>query len=325
MKKYLILSLIGLILLMGSLFIYMNHKTNNDLTKIKVAEVTHSPFYAPFYVAIENGYFKDEGLDIDLILTSGADKVSAAVLSKDVEIGFCGPESTIYIYNGGEKNYLVNFAGLTKRDGQFIVSRKKEKNFELNDLKGKEVIVGRLGGMPAINFKNALKKNDVKGVKENYSVEYANLSSAFISGVGDYVNLFEPNATILEKMGFGYIVESIGNKSDTVPYTAFNTRLAYAQNNKEILIKFNNALNKGLDYTANNTSKDIAKVIAPQFPDIALNDLVKIVDNYKNADTWYQNTSINKDDFVNLENILINNDLIKKYVSYDKLILDLNE
>ena len=325
MKKYLILAVIFLFLVLGATYIYMNHNKNNDLTKIKVAEVTHSPFYAPFYVAIENGYFKDEGIDIDLILTSGADKVSAAVLSKDVEIGFCGPESTIYIYNGGEKNYLVNFAGLTKRDGQFIVSRKKEKNFELSDLKGKEVIVGRLGGMPAINFKNALNKNDIKGVKENYSVEYANLSSAFISGVGDYVNLFEPNATILEKMGFGYIVESIGSKSDTVPYTAFNTRLAYAENNKDILIKFNNALNKGLSYVSNNDGKSIAKVIAPQFPDIALNDLVKIVNNYKDADTWYQNTSINHDDFVNLENILINNDLMKKYVSFDKLVIDLNE
>ena len=325
MKKYLILAVIFLFLVLGATYIYMNHHKNNYLTKIKVAEVTHSPFYAPFYVAIENGYFKDEGIDIDLISTSGADKVSAAVLSKDVEIGFCGPESTIYIYNGGEKNYLVNFAGLTKRDGQFIVSRKKEKNFELSDLKGKEVIVGRLGGMPAINFKNALNKNDIKGVKENYSVEYANLSSAFISGVGDYVNLFEPNATILEKMGFGYIVESIGSKSDTVPYTAFNTRLAYAENNKDILIKFNNALNKGLSYVSNNDGKSIAKVIAPQFPDIALNDLVKIVNNYKDADTWYQNTSINHDDFVNLENILINNDLMKKYVSFDKLVIDLNE
>ena len=247
MKKYLIVFLIGLFLLIGSLYIYQNHKTNQDLTTLKVAEVTHSPFYAPFYVAIENDYFKEEGLNIDLILTSGADKVSAAVLSKDVEIGFCGPESTIYIYNGGAKNYLVSFAGLTKKDGQFIVSRKKEENFELKDLNGKEVIVGRLGGMPAINFNNALDKNDVKNVKLNYSVEYANLSSAFISGVGDYVNLFEPNATIMEKMGFGHIVANIGSEANTVPYTTFNTRKAYAENNKEILIKFNNALNKGTD------------------------------------------------------------------------------
>lgn len=325
MKKYLIVSIITLFLLIGSVFIYQNHKSNKDLTTIKVAEVTHSPFYAPFYVAIENGYFKDEGLDIDLILTSGADKVSAAVLSKDVEIGFCGPESTIYIYNGGEKNYLVSFAGLTKKDGQFIVSRKKEKHFELTDLANKEVIVGRLGGMPAINFDNALSKKEVKNVKLNYSVEYANLSSAFISGVGDYVNLFEPNATIMEKMGFGHIVANIGSEADTVPYTAFNTRKAYAENNKDVLIKFNNALNKGLDYVHHHDSDDVAKTISPQFPDIALNDLTKIVKNYQDADTWYQNTSINKDDFVNLENMLIKNDLIKKYVSYDKLIIDLNE
>ena len=184
--------IIGLIIVIGSIFMFI--KTNNkntNLTTIKVAEVTHSAFYTPFYIAIKNNYFKDNNIDIDLILTSGANNVIAAVLSKDVDIGLCGPEATIYVYNEGEKDYIKTFAGLTKRDGQFIVSRTKLDNFKLEDLIGKEVLGGRPGGMPIINFYNALKNENIKGVNTNDTVDFANLTSAFLSGTGDFVNLFE--------------------------------------------------------------------------------------------------------------------------------------
>lgn len=184
--------IIGLIIVIGSIFMFI--KTNNkntNLTTIKVAEVTHSAFYTPFYIAIKNNYFKDNNIDIDLILTSGANNVIAAVLSKDVDIGLCGPEATIYVYNEGEKDYIKTFAGLTKRDGQFIVSRTKIDNFKLEDLIGKEVLGGRPGGMPIINFYNALKNENIKGVNTNDTVDFANLTSAFLSGTGDFVNLFE--------------------------------------------------------------------------------------------------------------------------------------
>lgn len=184
--------IIGLIIVIGSIFVFI--KTNNkntNLTTIKVAEVTHSAFYTPFYIAIKNNYFKDNNIDIDLILTSGANNVIAAVLSKDVDIGLCGPEATIYVYNEGEKDYIKTFAGLTKRDGQFIVSRTKIDNFKLEDLIGKEVLGGRPGGMPIINFYNALKNENIKGVNTNDTVDFANLTSAFLSGTGDFVNLFE--------------------------------------------------------------------------------------------------------------------------------------
>lgn len=196
MKKRIIISIISfLIIFIGILtFVKFTSNKNKDLTKVKLAEVTHSAFYAPLYVAIENGYFKDEGIDLEVILTPGADKVASAVLSDDVNIGFAGPESAIYVYNGGEKDYITTFAGLTKRDGQFIVSR--NKNFKLEDLIGKEVLVGRYAGMPSLNFINALKNNniDINKIKLNYSVEFAALSGSFISGVGDYVNLFEQSA-----------------------------------------------------------------------------------------------------------------------------------
>lgn len=201
MKKILLKILIGILIVVLILVGYNkwnNNKSGADnLVHVKLAEVTHSAFYAPLYVSMENGYFKEEGIDLELILTSGADKVAAAVLSGDVHIGFAGPESAIYVYNGGEENYLITFAGLTKRDGQFIVS-KDDKEFDWNDLKGKEILVGRKGGMPALNFLNALKNAGIgeDEVNLNYSVEFAALAGSYISGVGDFVNLFELNASI---------------------------------------------------------------------------------------------------------------------------------
>ena len=231
MKKIVIVfvSLILIILCMSG----CNKK--EELTKVRLAEVTHSMFYAPLYVAIENGYFEDEGLDVELILTSGADKVSAAVLSNTVEIGFAGPESAIYIYENGEKDYLVTFAGLTKRDGQFIVSRKQIENFDIEDLYGKEVLGGRVGGMPLLNFLNGVKNinGDISKININTSVDFASLSGSFIAGMGDYVNLFEPNATKLEQQGFGYVVGSIGELSGEMPYTAFYARKSFIDNNKD--------------------------------------------------------------------------------------------
>lgn len=292
-----------------------------------VVEVTHSIFYAPFYVALENGYFKDEGLDVEVILTSGADKVSAAVLSKTVDIGFAGPESAIYVYKNGEKDYLVTFAGLTKRDGQFIVSRKKIDNFKMEDLYGKEVLVGRAGGMPSLNFLNGLKneKTDKNKIKINTSIDFASLSGTFISGVGDFVNLFEPNATKLEKEGLGYVVGSVGKFSGEMPYTAFYARKSYFNNNTDKIKKFNAAINKGLDYVKNHSDIEIAKSILAQFPDNSLNDVELIVKRYREADSWLDNTTITEKSYKNLENIMIDNNLLDDFVSFNDLVKNLNE
>ncbi len=198
MKKIILIGGLLLVILAVVLFSLRNKKEDNDLTKVKVAEVTHSMFYAPWYVAQELGYFEEEGLDIEVILTPGADKVSAAVLSNDVEIGFCGPESSIYVYKEKESDYIQSFAGLTKRDGQFIVSREKIDNFKLSDIGSKEVLTGRSSGMPYLNFANALYNENIDSTKMNLNtaVEFAALSGAFIGGQGDFVNLFEHSATI---------------------------------------------------------------------------------------------------------------------------------
>ena len=191
-KKFIIL--LGILIIL-SISLCGCKGDNKNIDKIKLAEVTHSIFYAPLYVAIENGYFLEENIDLELVLTSGADKVSAAVLSGDVQIGFAGPESAIYVYENGEKDYLVTFAGLTKRDGQFIVSRKKIDNFTVNNLYGKELLDGRTGGMPALNFRNGVKlvDGDITKIIVNESIDFSSLTGVFLSGVGDFVNLFELN------------------------------------------------------------------------------------------------------------------------------------
>lgn len=317
MKNKIIIMISIFILLLSSILL----TTKKDNNKIKIAEVTHSIFYAPMYVAVENNYFKEEGLDIDLTLVSGADKVSASVISGDSDIGFAGLEATIYTYLGGQEDYLVNFAGLTKRDGQFIVSRAKE-DFNLNKLKGKEILVGRINGMPSLNFINALDNEHINkdNININYNVDYANLSSAFISGTGNYVNLFEPNATKLEKEGLGHIVASIGKYSGEMPYTTFFAKKSYLSNNKDTINKFRKAINKGLKYVQENDSTTIAKVIVNQFSDLSINELSLMIQRYKDNDTWLSNTNITKKSYDNLSNLLFNNKIIDNKVDYNVLV-----
>jgi len=326
LKRKIIFMLICLIVIIIGLVTYKKFSgdNNNNLKTVRLAEVTHSAFYAPLYVALEEGYFEENGLEIDLILTSGADKVSAAVLSNDVEIGFAGAESAVYVYTGGEKDYLQIFSGLTKRDGQFIVGRNENENFTLKDLIGKEVLVGRKGGMPALSFLTALKNNGInpKDIDLNYSIEFAALSGSFIGGIGDYVNLFEPNATLLENEEYGYTVASIGLLAGEVPYTTFYARKSYIENNKETIKSFTDAINKALVFTQDNDAATIAKVILPQFPDTSLNDLTAIVNRYKEADSWLTTPFVTKESFKNLENILLDNNLIENKVPYKELVVN---
>lgn len=324
-KKFIIMGIMVIvILLIGIISIFFNKPENNTLKKIKVAEVTHSVFYAPLYVAVENNYFKDEGLDVELILTSGADKVSAAVLSGDVQIGFAGAESAIYVYEKGQKDYLQIFSGLTKRDGQFILARNPIDNFSLENLKGQEILVGRSSGMPALNFLNALKKANIdpNDININYSVDFAALSGTFIGGTGDFVNLFEPNALKLEKENYGYVVESIGKLSGEMPYTAFYAKKSYIEKNTETIKSFTKAINKGLNYVKTASNEDIANIIYKQFPDTSLADLTLLVKRYKDNDSWLDSSYISEKLLENLEDIMIDNDLLQEYVSYQDLIIN---
>lgn len=325
MKKKIIIILIALIVLVGVSLILIkvfDKKEDSSLTKVRLAEVTHSSFYAPLYVAIENGYFEEEGIDLELILTPGADKVSAAVLSNDVEIGFAGAESAIYVYNQEESDYLRIFSGLTKRDGQFIVARDNYEDFSLEDLYGKEILVGRSTGMPALNFLNGLKNMgiDIDKININYSVEFAALSGSFIGGTGDFVNLFEPNATSLEENGYGHVVASVGVMSGEVPYTAFYARKSYIEENPKIIEGFTKAIAKAITYTLENDATKVAEGIIDQFPDTDVSELALMIDRYKEYDCWLETPFVSEELFTNLEDFLIDFDLLSDYVPYEDLV-----
>ena len=293
MKKIL-LSISGIILIL-TIGILISFNQKNTTNNIIVSEVTHSVFYTPWYVAIENGYFKDENLNIEVMLTPGADKVASSILSNDAHIGFSGPEATIYVYNNS-KEKLISFASLTKKDGQFIVGDcSLKENFTLNNLKTKSILAGRNGGMPLMMFKYALHNSDIKEneLTIDTSVEFAGLTGAFIAKQGDFVNLFEPNATSLENQKIGCVLSSLGNLTGNVPYTTFYAKEEYINNNKDKIRKFNKALNKGLKFVKENDSLTVAKTIQNQFPDTNIDDLTNIIERYKNIDAWYDTTKIN--------------------------------
>ncbi|MCI7702695.1 MAG: ABC transporter substrate-binding protein [Tenericutes bacterium] len=328
MKKnilYYCLFFILVFLMVCSLFLDFNHskKNENKRTKVTLAEVAHTIFYAPQYVAIEKGYFKEVGIDIELILTAGADKVTAAVLSGDADIGFCGSEGTIYVYNAKEKDYLKTFAQLTQKDGSFLVSREKIDNFTLNDLKGKSVIGGRAGGMPEMTFEWALKQNGIdpkNDLEIDTSIAFAAMGGAFISGQGDFVTLFEPNALEIEQQGYGYVVASIGELGGVVPYTSYSARGSYIEKNSELISNFTKAIQKGLDFVHNSSNKEVAEAILSQFPDTSLNDLEKVVARYRKIDAWPKTTKFSEESFDHLQDIMIDNGVLNSKVSYDKLI-----
>ena len=326
MKKFLTIVIILLLAVIITVFtISKKDKEDNNLTQITLAEVAHTIFYAPQYLAINNGYFEEEGLKINLILTSGADAVMSAVLSGDADIGFSGTEATIYVYNGGEKDYIKTFAGLTQKDGSFLVSRKKYDNFTLEDLKGKTIIGGRIGGMPEMTFEWALRQNNIdpkKDVNIDTSIAFSAMEGAFIGGAGDFVTLFEPNALSVEKNGYGYVVAYIGELGGNVPYTAYNARTSYIENNKDIIKKFTKAINKGLEFVKNNSEEKIAECIIDFFPDTSMNDLIKIVKRYKDGNAWKENITINEEEFKHIQDIMKASDELDNYVEYDKLIFN---
>ena len=328
MKKriltYVICSLLLLVLVGAVLFDFnKSDEGKKSLRKIRLAEVAHTIFYAPQYAALENGYFEDEGLDVELILTSGADKVTAAVLANDADIGFSGSEATIYVYNGGEKDYLKTFAQLTQKDGSFLVSREKIDNFTVDDLKGKNIIGGRAGGMPVMTLKYALMQNGIDPDKDTFvdtSVAFAAMSGAFIGGQGDFVALFEPNALEIEKQGYGYVVASLGEMGGVVPYTSYSARKSFIKENKNVIEKFERAIQRGLDFVHNNSDEKVAQAILKQFPDTSLKDLTEVVKRYRSIDAWPKTTDFSEESFNHLQDIMIENGDLEKKVSYSKLI-----
>ena len=291
--------------------------------KVTLNEVAHSVFYAPMYVAIEEGYFEEEGLDVTLVTGFGADKTMTALLSGEADIGFMGPESTIYTYQGGMEDYAVNFAQLTQRAGNFLVGRTPDENFTFADLKGKDVLAGRAGGMPQMVFEFILKKHGLDpatDLKMDQSIDFGSTAAAFSGGQGEYTVEFEPHATALEQKGDGYVLASLGEESGYVPYTAFSARKSYMEANPEVIESFTKGLQKGMEYVNNHTAEEIAAAIAPQFEDMDATALATIIDRYQAQDTWKTDLVFSKEAFELLQDILMDAGVMEERVAYEELV-----
>ncbi len=298
--------------------------TEEKLTKVTLNEVAHSVFYAPQYVAIEEGYFKDEGLDLTLVTGFGADKTMTAVISGEADIGFMGAEASVYAYQEGATDAVVNFAQLTQRAGNFLVAREEMPDFKWEDLKDKKVLGGRKGGMPEMVFEYILRKNGLDPQKDltiDQSIDFGSTAAAFTGDTSaDFTVEFEPSATALEKEGAGYVVASLGVDSGYVPYTSYSAKTSYMEKNPEIIQKFTNALQKGMEYVQSHTPEEIAEVIAPQFAETDLDTVTAIVKRYYDQDTWKSNLIFEKESFELLEDILEDSGELSKRVSYENLI-----
>ena len=298
--------------------------TEEKLTKVTLNEVAHSIFYAPQYVAIEEGYFTEEGLDLTLVTGFGADKTMTAVISGEADIGFMGAEASVYAYQEGATDPVVNFAQLTQRAGNFLVAREEIPDFKWEDLKGEKVLGGRKGGMPEMVFEYILKKNGIDPQKDltiDQSIDFGSTAAAF---TGDdsaaYTVEFEPSATILEKEGAGYVVASLGEASGYVPYTSYSAKASYMKENPEIIQKFTDALQKGMDYVQSHTPEEIAEVIAPQFKETDLETITAIVKRYYDQDTWKENLIFEKDSFELLQDILEDAGELTDRTAYENLV-----
>jgi len=321
MKKRLKL-LMGL-LCSAALFVGCGNKEEKGLTEVTLNEVAHSIFYAPQYAAIELGYFEEEGIDLTLQTGFGADKTMTAVVSGEADIGFMGSEASIYAYSQGAEDYVVNFAQLTQRAGNFLVAREKLTDFTWEDLKDQYVLGGRRGGMPQMVFEYILRKNSIDPENDltiDQSIDFGSTAAAFSGGQADFTVEFEPHATMLELEGKGYVVASLGVDSGYVPYTAYSARRSYLAEHPDIVQKFTNALQKGMDYVNAHTPEEIAVTIQPQFAETDLETITTIVKRYAEQDTWKEDLIFSKESFALLQDILAEAGELDEKVPYEVLV-----
>jgi len=291
---------------------------------VRLNEVTHSVFYAPLYVAINQGYFEEENIKIELTNGGGADKTMTAVLSGQADIGFCGPEAAIYVYNEGKKNYPILIGQLTQKDGSFVIAREVNTSFNWStDFIDKEIIGGRKGGVPAMSLEYALKKNgytDGRNMTINYDVQYDLISAAFEGGTGDYCTMFEPAATNFELAGKGHIVASVGAEAGTIPYTCFCCEQTYLMQNKDRVTRFLKAVFKGVKYVSEHSPEEIAEAAAPSFADTSKSVLTSAIANYKKIGAYVDSMELKKEDFEHLQDIIIEAGVMTKRANYQDLV-----
>ena len=327
LKKVCIFAVIAIVVLISAIIIINIDNTSKDekenLKEISVSEVTRSVFYAPQYVAIAGGYFEEEGLKINLTTGQGSDNVMTGVLSNQIDIGFAGPETCVYVYNEGKEDYAQVFAQVTQTDGSFLVSSKKIDNFKWSDLKGKTVIPGRKGGMPYMSLLYVLKKNGInpsKDLKLDDSIDFDLMASAFSTGKADFVTLFEPTTSQIISSGKGYMVTSIGKELGKVPYTAYFAKKSYIEKNTDVIQKFTNAIYKGEQYVKNHTSKEIAELIKEFFPDSDIKVLESAIESYRKINAWKDTPYMEEADFKLLQDVIHDAGELNKYAPYENVV-----
>ena len=301
------------------------NSTKSNLTTVRVNEVTHSIFYAPFYVAIENGYFEEENIQIELTNGGGADKSMTALLSNSADVGLMGPEAAMYVYLNGRENYPQIFGQLTKRDGSFLISRNKEENFDYSNLVGKEIIAGRKGGVPAMTLEYMLKQKgliDGQNITLNYDIQFNLTAAAFEGGTGDYCTLFEPTASEFEKAQKGYVVASIGKDSGEIPYTAFMATKEYILNNEKTIKAFLRAVYKGINFVNEASEEELANALKGQFPSTSDESIVLSVRRYIECDAWKKNMTMLEEDYNLLQTVIESAGELETRVPFEHLVIN---
>ena len=325
-KRKIVLACVILVIAIVIVVVVIKRQTGNNqnnLQTINVSEVTRSVFYAPQYVAISNGYFEEKGLEIELSTGQGADAVMTSVLANQCDIGFAGPEASIYVYNEGKEDYTEVFAQLTKKDGSLLVSRTNEENFSWENLKGKTVIPGRKGGVPYMTLEYVLKKNGINPETDlvlDDSIKFDLMAGAFSAGNADYVTLFEPTASLTEQEGKGYIVASVGEEAGEIPYTAYFAKKSYIEANEDIIQKFTDAIYEGQTWVKEHTAEEIATVIQDFFPDTGIEMLTEAIQTYKDIDAWNETPVLEEDSFNRLQEVMTLAGELENPAPYDKIV-----
>lgn len=327
MKKLIIGLLIATLVLAVPTFSLAEKSAPEPLTTVKLSEVTHSVFYAPQYVAINLGLFEKHGIEVEMVSSQGADKVMTAVLSRQVDIGFAGPEASIYVYQQGKKDHSVVFAQLTKRDGSFLVGRDESEasTFDWSNLEGKHILPGRKGGVPYMSLEYVIKEHGLDPATDmnfDNSISFDAMTGAFVGGIGDYVTIFEPTATMLEQEGKGYVLASVGEASGEIPYTAYFASKSFIAENPELIQSFVDAIYEAQAWVYTHTAREIAEAVAPSFPDSDIDTLETVIKRYKDIDAWSKTPIMTEESFVRLQEVMIEAGELDTIVPFEELIVN---
>ncbi len=320
MKKF--ISLLLVVVLVASMLLVGCEK-QKEKQNVRLVEVTHSVFYSPQYVAIEKGFFEKNNINIELTNGGGADKCMAAVLSNQADIGFMGPEASVYVFKQGKEDYVINFAQLTQRDGSFIVGREDDNNFTIEKMKGKTILGGRKGGMPLMTLEYVLKQHGLTpgvDVDVRTDVQFDMMAGAFASGQADFTTLFEPVASTFELEGKGYVVGSLGVEAGYIPYTCYSTTKSFIEKNPELIQNFTNAIYEGMIWVQEHTAREIAEAILPQFPDSDVEFLAGVVQRYKDQDTWKPDLVLKEDGYNRMIDIIKTAGELDEGAPYEKVV-----